>query len=288
MSTKHAMKAISATLLTVSLFASPLEAVDGSLFLGTVGPVERIDGVTPGVDPYDAHAIDYVNFRSSTIDPFFNANFDPVIEVYTPPAGVGDVTIPIGSEVRMYLISEEAGYSNQLGFVTGYNFDLTHPDNANSLIFDNIETIVDPAGPPNDILRENDYVVIDDLTTELLVMDFFLIQDGADADANDGLVERVWWSEPSLNDDGLQHVYIQPFFPPGAIQYYLIAIEDLNRNGNINDDGGSTSPSDYPIDNTDYVGVLQVITPEPQTYLLLGSFLAFVAYYKRKKAHAKA
>ena len=333
MSTESPWKTMSAALLCATLLTTPLAAADGSIFLNPVGPVNRIDGVAPGTDPYDDAAIDYVNFRSTVIDPFFNSFFDPTTEVYFPLPGIPNVTVPDESEVRMYFISEEAGFSNQLGFVTGGNFDLSHPDNANSLIFPAIDTLANPAGPLVDTLRENDYVVLADETDGEEVMDFFLIADGADADPNDGLVERVWWTNISLNDDLLQHVYLQPFLSVNgcgcdngdngnhddnddndddndddgdgddddddevAYSYYLVAIEDLDRLRNINDTGGSTNPGDYPIDNTDYIGVLQVIsecddddngcpcthTPEPQTYMLLGGFLAVAAYSRRRR-----
>ena len=277
--------ALSGTLAVFSMITSPLPAVDGSLFLGTVGPVERIDGVTPGVDPYDQAAIDYVNFRPA-IDGFFNSFFDATSETYSPPpTGFGSIPIPGGSEVRLYIISEEAGYSNQLGFVNG-NFDLTHPDNANSLIFDQIDTIVDPAGPPVDLLRENDYVVLYDNTTGTESIDFFLIQDGADADPNDGLVERIYWTQAGLNEDGQRHAFIN-MGTQGIYIYYLIAFEDLNRNSNINNPQG-TMPSDFPIDFTDFVGVLQIVTPEPETYALLGSFLVLAMVYRRKRSQAQA
>lgn len=287
MFTNRVKQVLGTSLVICSMMATPLTA-DDSLFLGTVGPTERIDGVTPGVNPFDNHAIEFVNFRNAVIDPYRSSNTLLPQDVYDPSGQanlVDNIPVPWGSIVRMYFLDEMAGFSNQVGFTTGGNFDLTDPVNANSLIFPSTDSLADGAGPPNDILREHDYVTIFNSSDDVN-LDLFLIQDGADALPADGFTEHVWWTDTAQNSDGARHFYISEFVGPYPYYYYLIAAEDLHQISNQN--GVSLDPNDYPIDFTDFVAVVQVVTPEPGTYAMLGSFLALVAVVKRRRAQASA
>lgn len=260
----------------------PLTA-SGSLFLDPVAPLIRLEGETPGVGVFDGHAVDFVSNRP-TFDAFLNSNTDPITEIYAPSGMdlVDDITIPYDAYVRMYFLDEDAGFSNSLGFVENGNYDLNDIANQNSLVFPQVIDITDPLGPPFDRIDANDYVEMGTLSagTDL---DFFVIQDGADALPDDGITEPVFWSEASLNNDEIQH-FLMTEFQLGGDLYYLIAYEDLNTNTNSNNNPNSINPLDYPIDFTDGQVVLQVVqVPEPSTYLILGSCLMVVMVLQRRR-----
>lgn len=281
---KKITKILTLSFLSSLIAFSPLEASDGSLFLGTVGPLQSVDGLPPFTGANDEDALIYQSYKASTIDPFLSTYINPVSEVFEPPPGtlVENIPIPQWWQARMYFVSEEAGFSNQLGFIDNGNFDLTHPDNANNLIFDRLDSLADPSGPPNDVVKENDYVEIYSSVPTARTLDFFLITDGADALPADTVVEKRFYTDESLNEDLEEHFLIVELPSVGLYRYYLIAAEDLVITPDSNDET-SSDPGDYPVDFADAFVVLQVTTPEPQTYLVLGSFLAAVAWKRSKE-----
>lgn len=277
------MKLFFSLLTLLTLIASPLKAVDNSLFLGTVGPQEA---------PNDGDSFGYQIYRFFFVNPFVSTYLEPTTQVFTPPPGdlVDDVVVPAGAQVRAYFLFEEAGFSNQFGFIEDENFDLTDPANANSLIFEHIDSLVDPAGPANNNIVANDYVEIYSSAPAETTLDFFLIPDGADASPVDGFTEHRFFTDETENVFSEEHILIVQLPSIGIYDYYFIAAEDLLITGNLNMPG-STNPGDFPVDYADLFTVLQVKNPmgnpEPSTYFILGSFLLGLMWKKKRDGLVK-
>lgn len=267
--------------VSISLFNSHLKAVEGSVFLNTVNPLQSVDGLPPLTGANDADSVIYQSYRSSVVDPFLSTHLNPVIQVFEPPPGdlVDNIPIAKGNQVRAYFVSEEAAFSNQFGFIEDGNFDLTSPANANSLIFERIESLADPSGPPNDVIKANDYTEIYSAASSNRVLDFFLIANGANALPNDDFAEHIFFTDETQNLLSEEKVLIVELPSTEDYSYYFIAAEDLMIDNNENVEG-SLDPGDYPVDFADFFAVIQVKTPEPSVYLVLGSFIALFLWKK--------
>lgn len=261
-------------------FVEKAQGADNSLFLNPIDDVVQLSQLSPGDTGFDQNASLYLS-RKQEFKDFLDLYTDPQTTVYSPPADLltSKIRISEGQRLRMYFISEDAGYSNSLGYVTD-NFDLNSPDNENSLLFPEIDTLINPFGPFDDVLRENDYV---DMGTSQYsgALNFFVIQDGADAVPDDNITEPVFWSLTELNDDGVNHMKAVKFIYEDY-EYYLLGFEDLNtlRNANV---PGSLDPNQNLIDYTDVITVLAVEIPEPHTYLILSSFLLLPLVVKKRR-----
>ena len=130
------------------------------------------------------------------------------------------------------------------------------PANANSLIFDELDSTMDGlsvgGSPPEDKIGQGDYVELGSFAGGT-VLDFFLIADGADPTSPLN-PHKVFWIAGAMNQDGMDHGFIMhvPTTDPFN-NYYLITMEDVLIPG----------PS---VDYKDVIGIAQVAVPEPSTY----------------------
>ena len=184
-----------------------------------------------------------------------------------------DVQFAEEKAVRVYFIGEDANFHNSIGSTMGDDFTLApgdehlvFPDASTNLVSRNWST---PAAPGTPLLP-GDFVDIGILPPDTPLNFFVIPGGGIEPPAVDTL---VWWTDPSFNSlaDPLDHV--MTVVPIAGTDLLLYAWEDLY----------SLSP-DFDGDFTDVFFVVEVVsTPEPETYLLLGTFLGAVMLVRRKQ-----
>jgi len=131
------------------------------------------------------------------------------------------------SEVRVYFLSEGAGYHNTLGVNTeGTGIRTGDP----KLIFPDASTPstrynADPIRTSRTPVVTGDFVNLGTIEAGQK-LDFFLIANGANR-ANQAL---VWTANPAMNSDGIQHVVT---FAVKDSAYLLIGFEDLYGGGDM-------------------------------------------------------
>jgi len=183
------------------------------------------------------------------------------------------LSLATASDARVYFVGEGAGYHNTLGFNTGGggistgNPLLIFPDaSSSSSYYGGVSnTGVRSASAP---LLPGDFVDLGTLEAGTQ-LDFFLISNGANGGTN------VFSTDTSVNPDGIDHVVA---FALTDSPYLLIGFEDLYGGGDLdyNDllfvvDIGTTN--------------VEVLTsaPEPSSLMILGSFIVFAAYLRRRQ-----
>ncbi|MEO1857457.1 MAG: DUF4114 domain-containing protein [Rubritalea sp.] len=181
------------------------------------------------------------------------------------------------SDVRVYFVGEAAAHKNTLGFstegigltegvvgLTEGNPQLIFPDNStrrrNFLNGDQPNNWRSDALPllPGDFVDLGSF----DAGTQL---DFFLIGDGAD----DG--EHIFTAHNDVNLDGIQHMVA---FAVEGSPFLLIGFEDIYRGGD-RDYNDALFAVDIGAQNVTYLA-----NPEPSTWLILLSFIGFIAWTK--------
>lgn len=180
------------------------------------------------------------------------------------------------SDVRVYFIGEGAGYHNTLGFnTTGGGVESGEP----KLIFpdastkENYSASLKPNSgrTPDTPLVPGDFVELGRLAAGTS-LDFFVIADGANGGKN------VYSTRTSLNPDGINHVVSFAYTEPGS-SYLIIGFEDLYG-------GGDRDFNDllFAVD----IGAANVAaltaTPEPGTWMMLGTLTGVVGWTRRRIA----
>ena len=185
------------------------------------------------------------------------------------------LTLSTLSDVRVYFAYEGAGYHNTLGFnTTGIgtssgNPQIIFPDASSSLNYGGSGAGVRSATDP---LLPGDFVNLGrfDAGTKL---DFFLMANGA----NGG--NTVFSTTASANPDGLNHVatFTPSYWGAANSPYLFISFEDLLG-------GGDKDFNDVIIAlDIDAANVAALLaTPEPSTWLTLGSLLALALWIQRR------
>lgn len=179
------------------------------------------------------------------------------------------------SDVRVYFIGEGAGYHNTLGFnTTGVGVDTGDP----SLIFPDASSFyqyshrLSPDGRRNSQfpLVPGDFVDLGTIAGGT-TLDFFLIANGARNGKN------VYTTQPSANPDGINHLVSFAYANPGS-SYLVIGFEDLFG-------GGDRDFNDllFAVD----IGAANIAaltaTPEPATWLTLGTMGGIVGWLRRRQ-----
>lgn len=253
----------------------------GSLYPPMVATAGTVAPIQSTASPYGLEPVDSVQLSGSDEDAAdFNENTledvqTIVNETLTERQDLGDVsTIALdpsqlvlteASTVRIYFISEGAGYQNSLGVYTGDSSDGLNGDAA--LIFPNASTsgYVTQSTP----LSAGDFVDLGPFESGTQ-LNLFLIANGA----NGG--EQTYYTDMSLNGDGIDHFVVMavPDSP-----YLLVGVEDLYGGGDkdYNDivfvmDIGSTNAQQL-ISNA-------VPLPGPVVALMAPLLLAFFAKVK--------
>ena len=187
------------------------------------------------------------------------------------------LTLSTMSNVRAYFAYEGAGYHNTIGFnstgtgVTSGNPQIIFPDASSSAGYGGTGTGVRTASDP---LMAGDFVDLGTFQAGTL-LDFFLIANGA----NGG--RTVYNTSGAANPDGINHVatFTPTFWGMANSPYLFISFEDLL--------GGGDKDFNDVIIALD-IGAANVAallaTPEPATWLTLGSLLGLAVWSKRRLA----
>lgn len=253
-----------ALVLPAVFTAAPLSAYpDG---LGVAGPTQSTGS--------DAQAANFNSFAFTSMFPYVFSNypsgqFAPPSSTTVPAATTllspGSLQLTQDSNVRVYFVgSADTLMNNSLGFEV--NSDFT--PNGDSLIFPNASQLpaAGTGGDPNAPyagLAAGDFVDLGALSAGDL-LDFFLLVNGAN-----GTLETLW-SDPTANPGAFNQVHAVQF---DDTPYTLLAWED-GPFGNIDDD----------FDDLFVVLEIEPLpNPEPETYLIMGSFLAAVIVLRQKK-----
>jgi hypothetical protein len=183
------------------------------------------------------------------------------------------------SDVRVYFVSEVAGYHNTLGFnaegqgVSDGNPLLIFPDASSYLPTyldgDTALGIRNSNAPllPGDFVDLGSY----DAGTQL---DFFLIANGANGGTN------TYTADESLNPDGIQHMVA---FALEGSPYLLVGFEDLYGGGDLD-----FNDILYAVDigESNVAAAIALATPESTTGLVLGALMAGLLPFCRWRAPA--
>jgi Domain of unknown function (DUF4114) len=172
------------------------------------------------------------------------------------------------SDVRVYFVSEGAGFRNTLGFNTAGG-GVTSGDPL--LIFPNASSKGTTATTRSaaEPLLAGDFVDLGNFSAGTK-LDFFLIANGANGGNN------VFSTDMSVNPDGINHVVSLAAL---SGSYLLIGFEDLLG-------GGDRDFNDvlFAVD----IGARNIAaltaTPEPATYAMLGTFLALGAWVTHRRS----
>lgn len=176
------------------------------------------------------------------------------------------------SDVRVYFVSEGAGYRNTLGFntdgggVTSGNPLLIFPDASSRGTTATTRSGSDP-------LLSGDFVDLGNFSAGTK-LDFFLIANGASGG------DEVYSTDISVNPDGINHVVS---FAALSGSYLLIGFEDLLG-------GGDRDFNDvlFAVDIGARNLAALTATPEPATYAMLGTFLALGAWATHRRSATPA
>ena len=181
------------------------------------------------------------------------------------------------SDVRIYFVGEAAGNKNTLGFSTegvGLTAGVAGLTEGNpELIFPNFSTRKrnflggdQPNGwRSNELpLLPGDFVDLGSFSAGTQ-LDFFLIGDGADGG------ERIFTAHEDVNLDGIQHMVA---FAVEGSPFLLVGFEDIYRGGD-QDYNDALFAVDIGAQNVSYLA-----NPEPSTWLILLSFMGFIAWTK--------
>jgi hypothetical protein len=191
------------------------------------------------------------------------------------------ITLTTLSDVRAYFAYEGAGYHNTLGFNTqgggtGHGDPrIIFPDASSSVGFGGTGTGVRTESAP---LLPGDFVDLGRFKAGTK-LDFFLIANGA----NGG--EKIFTSTGSSNPDRINHVatFNPSFWGMANSPYLFMAYEDMLG-------GGDKDFNDVVIALD--IGAANVAsllaTPEPSTWLMLGSLMGFVGWAHRRSQAADA
>lgn len=172
------------------------------------------------------------------------------------------------SDVRVYFVSEGAGYHNTLGFntagggVTSGDPLLIFPDASSKGTSATSRSGSEP-------LLSGDFVDLGNFSAGTK-LDFFLVANGASGGST------VYSTDSSVNPDGINHVVS---FAALSGSYLLIGFEDLLG-------GGDRDFNDvlFAVDIGARNLAALTATPEPATYAMLGTFLALGAWATRRRS----
>ena len=177
------------------------------------------------------------------------------------------------ASVRVYFVSEGAGYRNTLGYtsedvVTGDTSSqlLIFPDaSSHNRYFSDGVDISNNSVP----LAPGDFVDLGTYPQDTLI-DFFLIANGANRGSN------TYTANAATNPDGIQHVVA--YAVPGG-PYLLIGFEDLYGGGDMdyNDIVFAVDIGESNVQN-----LAAIAAPEPSTWTLMAVTLGFAGWSYRR------
>lgn len=226
----------------------------------------------------DAAAADFQANTLPSLQTFINQNLSERQDLGSVDGMALDPTmlrLETDSNVRVYFVSEGAGYHNTLGYNTeGTGVSegaplLVFPDasSSDSTFTDGDTTL----GGRSDWvpLLPGDFVDLGTVSAGEQ-LDFFLIANGVNGGNN------VFTADDTVNPDGIQHVVA---YALEGSPYLLIGFEDL-LNGGDRDFNDLLFAVDFGAANVD--AVIRLASPEPSFALLLTSALALTFLPRRR------
>lgn len=258
-------KILVSLILSISLLAqqnSPIQSSVRPFGLDIVNPVLLAKSDARAVDFNENHLPAFQNFISANLGE--SSVFEDAGLFSIDPA---NLILKSNFDSRVYFVSEEAGFSNTLGFNTNGESGI---NKSSQLIFPNAST--GEKRTKSTPLKQGDFVQLGNLEkgTQL---DFFLIANGA----NGG---KTVFSTDN-NPDGLQHMIA--FVPTGS-PFLLIGFEDLLGGGDL-DYNDILFAVDVGKENINSI----VGAPEPgPTIIFIAFFLIFIFAYHREILERKA
>ena len=247
----------------------------------TVSPVQSsvspfdLDVVSPVMlSGSDAASLDFQRNTLPSVTEFLSTQLSEyeAVDDSTMLLDPSKLTLRTSSDVRVYFIGEGAGYHNTLGFNTISEGSATSGDpliifpdaSSSASTYDPASTSSRTTSAP---LSPGDFV---DLGTFEggAKLDFFLIANGANGGRN------VYSTDESVNPDGINHVVA---FAMEGSPYLIIGFEDLYG-------GGDRDFNDllFAVDIGAANLAALTATPEPSLCVILGSFVAFALWRKRR------
>ncbi|MBB63891.1 MAG: hypothetical protein CMO81_02385 [Waddliaceae bacterium] len=263
---------------TINLYSADAEvqATSRPLGLDVVNLVQKNDSDAASINFRDnilTNIVNYVDDHTSIQGSFSVPVFNQV-----DPA---TFTAPVAGLARVYYVGGTNTRHNSLGYSRGNDFSLNPGDpklvfpDASTNLFTRTASSSSVLGQP---LIPGDFVELGPVALGEKI-NFFLIPDGAEEPAP-GQAE-LWWTDPAQNfpSDALQHALA---VVPAGTDILLYGWEDRH-----------SLDQQFDGDFNDLFIALQIIptsaaVPEPETYLILVSFLLFVACIRKKQKPQKA
>lgn len=240
---------------------SPYQSIDRPFGLDIVGQVYTAASDTDSIDFQTNYLPEIQEIVQNNLASGVALSTDAVTSLALDPT---KLNLNYDSDIRVYFVSEGAGYHNSLGYNpdgNGINTgdpQLIFPD-ASSLNWHNSE-----AYP----LNVGDYVELGNFSagTDL---DFFLIGNGANGGSH------VYSTDTDTNPDGLQHVVS---FALENSSYLFLGFEDL-YNGGDKDYDDLLFAVDIGTANVQELIENSALVPEPEEVLIMCIFLIFLGKY---------
>ena len=209
---------------------------------------------------------DVINYISDHTDPS-GLYLPPALELLDP----NDTVFGSDQEVRVYFIDESSPFHNSIGFSTGADFSLFPGEE--KLIFPNAATnglvrTADSPQIPGEPLLPGDFVDIGILPAGT-PLNFFFVPIGGDPN---GFPDGVYWTNPLFNGGQDLFQYFTKVVPIPGSSYLLYSVVDFPP------DFQEIPPHTFFLVETTMVNSV----PEPETYVILLSFLGFIIFLKRK------
>lgn len=250
--------------------ASPVQSSASPLGLSIVAPVMQA-GSDAAAANFQTVLPSMQQFVNTYLPEYHNNLNSPLVYGIDP----ANLTLATMANVRAYFAYEGAGYHNTIGFnttgvgVSSGNPQIIFPDASSSVGYGGGTAGVRSAANP---LLPGDFVDLGTFSAGTL-LNFFLIANGAYGGST------VFDTSGAANPDGINHVatFTPTFWGAANSPYLFISFEDLL--------GGGDKDFNDVIIALD-IGAANVAallaTPEPATWLTLGSLVALAVWAKRR------
>ncbi len=250
---------------------SPVQSSARPLGLSIVGPVMQAGSDTASksfqntLPSVQQAVLSYLPESQNNLNSPLLAAIDP-----------SKLTLSTASDVRAYFVYEGASYHDTIGFnTTGVGVSSGNP----AIIFPDASSSVGYGGDgkgkrsASQPLLPGDFVNLGTIGAGS-TLDFFLIANGANGGSD------VFSTTASANPDGISHAaaFSSSFWAAADSPYLFVSFEDLYGGG---DQDFNDVVIALDIGKANVAALLA--TPEPGTWLMLGSFLGLVVLVKRQR-----
>ncbi len=250
---------------------SPIQSTADPMRLSIAGPVMAA-GSDAAAANFQTTIPSMVNFIHTSLPEYQNNSKSPLVHAIDP----AKLTLLTKSDLRVYFAYEGAGYHNTIGFnttgvgVSSGNPQILFPDASSSIGLYGSGTGIRSASEP---LLPGDFVNAGTFNAGTK-LDFFLIANGA----NGGTT--TFSTAGTANPDGLTHVasFTPSVWGVANSPYLFISYEDLLG-------GGDKDYNDVIIAIDIGAANMRALlaTPEPATWLTLGSLVGLVIWARGRQ-----